>query len=195
VEARIVDLESGTYVSQEELDPGDFDQRYASNLPDMSVAIAKEDDLANLERREKYSFVWLVHQDGELDQVVLPIYGRGLWSMMYAFVALDGDLQTVRGLTFYEQGETAGLGAEVSNPNWLALFEGKQVFDDAGAVRLEVVKGTVDPGAPGAEHQVDGISGATITQDGVTNLIRYWLGAGGFGPYLDRKGRGGEDDG
>lgn len=186
VEARIVDLETGDYVSKEVVDPKTYNQNEAASNPAMSVAIDDQADIAGIGRREKYSFVYLVQKDGKLDQVVLPVNGKGLWSTLYGFISLDSDINTIRGLTFYKHGETPGLGGEVDNPAWKALWEGKKAFNSAGEVEIEVIKGTVNPASPDADHEVDGLSGATITSRGVTNLLRYWLGTDGFGPYLDK---------
>src|SRR5690606_9011452 len=67
--------------------------------------------------------------DGALDMVVLPIEGKGLWSTMYGFLALDSDLKTIRGLTFYQHGETPGLGGEIDNPRWKSVWVGREAFD------------------------------------------------------------------
>ncbi|NNL65750.1 MAG: FMN-binding protein, partial [Myxococcales bacterium] len=101
----------------------------------------------------------------------------------------DADTQTVRGLDFYEHGETPGLGSEIQNPAWRALWPGKRVRDAEGRVRLGVARGPIDPRSADAAHQVDGISGATKTGEGVTHLLRFWLGPDGFGPYLERVAR------
>jgi Na+-transporting NADH:ubiquinone oxidoreductase subunit C len=131
--------------------------------------------------------VYLVEDDsGEVDMVILPVHGYGLWSTMYGFLALSGDGQQVRGLTFYQHAETPGLGGEIENPRWLAKWEGRKVFGPAGEVRLQVVHGNVDPGSEWAEWSVDGLSGATLTADGVSNMVQYWLGDQGFGPFLAR---------
>jgi Na+-transporting NADH:ubiquinone oxidoreductase subunit C len=105
---------------------------------------------------------------------------------MYAFLALEGDANTVFGMRFYEQAETAGLGAEVDNPVWRGKWKGKVIYDEAGNPRIRVIKGTVDTSDSEAKFKVDGLAGATITANGVTNLMRYWLGPEGFGPYLKR---------
>ena len=63
---------------------------------------------------------------GALDLVVLPVHGLGLWSILYGFVALDADLETIRGLTYYEHKETPGLGGEVDNPRWKSLWKRPQ---------------------------------------------------------------------
>ncbi len=185
IEARVVDLETGEYVDSE--DAATFDPRAAVRDPARSVAIPGAQDVAGIKRRAKRAAVYLVRDGDRVTKAILPIYGKGLWSTMYGFVALDArDANTVRGLVFYEHGETPGLGGEIENPQWQALWNGKKTFGASGEVRLTVIKGLVDTSRPGAEHQVDGLSGATITTRGVDGTVRYWLGDGGFGPYIGR---------
>ncbi len=183
IEPRVVDLATGEYAAEDQFDPETFDQRAAAKDPNLSVKIPSEKDLAGIGRREKYSLVYLVKKDDKLDQVILPVDGKGLWSTLYGFLALDGDLNTVKGITFYEHAETPGLGGEVDNPTWKAKWAGKKVYDDKGGVQLVVVKGVADESSP---HQVDGLSGATLTANGVTNLVQYWLGDDGFKKLLER---------
>ncbi len=183
IEPRVVDLATGEYAAEDQFDPETFDQRAAAKDPNLSVKIPSEKDLAGIGRREKYSLVYLVKKDDKLDQVILPVDGKGLWSTLYGFLALDGDLNTVKGITFYEHAETPGLGGEVDNPTWKAKWAGKKVYDDKGGVQLVVVKGIADESSP---HQVDGLSGATLTANGVTNLVQYWLGDDGFKKLLER---------
>lgn len=165
-------------------DPAGYDQRAASLDPARSTAAP--DNAAGVVRRPNEALVYEVRDEaGRLDLVVLPVEGLGLWGTLYGFVALDGDLRTIRGLTFYEHKETPGLGGEVDNPRWKARWPGRLAFDDDRNPVIAVVKGpagTVDE----APHAVDGLSGATITSRGVTNLVRFWLGPEGFGPYLAR---------
>lgn len=190
VEKRLIELETGAYVSPEAaaasgIDPNEYDQRAAATDPQMSVAIPPELNYAGIGRREKYSYVYLVkNSDGSLDQIVLPVYGQGLWSTLYGFLALDADMRTIRGLTFYEHGETPGLGGEVDNDAWKAQWKGKQAFNEDYDVEIRVIKGAVNPQDELAMYKIDGLSGATITSNAVTNLLRYWLGEHGFGPYL-----------
>ncbi len=183
IEPRVVDLATGEYAAEDQFDPETFDQRAAAKDPNLSVTIPSEKDLAGIGRREKYSLVYLVKKDDKLDQVILPVDGKGLWSTLYGFLALDGDLNTVKGITFYEHAETPGLGGEIDNPTWKAKWAGKQVYDDKGGVQLVVVKGVADESSP---HQVDGLSGATLTSNGVTNIVKYWLGDDGFKKLLER---------
>jgi Na+-transporting NADH:ubiquinone oxidoreductase subunit C len=121
---------------------------------------------------------------------VLPVHGYGLWSTMYGFVALKSDLNTVAGLGFYEHGETPGLGGEIDNPRWKGSWPGKKVYqgDD---VALSLIKGTVDTSRAGSEYQVDGLAGATLTSRGVTNMVHFWMGEQGFGPFLTNLKAGG----
>lgn len=121
---------------------------------------------------------------------VLPFWGNGLWSTMKGFLALEPDLKTIKGLTYAEHGETAGLGGEIDNPRWKAQWPGKLVYDADGKIVVDVVKfGTVKNSA----HQVDGISGATITSVAVGAAVQVWLGNNGYGAYLEAT-RGGEGD-
>ena len=105
---------------------------------------------------------------------------------MYGFLALEADGKTVRGINFYDQAETPGLGGEVVNPKWRAIWKGKKVYNEQGVPVLGLIKGNVDPSKPGSEYQVDGLAGATLTSQGVSNLIKYWLGQNGFGPFLEK---------
>lgn len=187
VEARVVDLDTGEYV--DDVDPAVYDAREAAKDPAQSRTLAAVEDIASIKRREQYATVYLVRDEsGEaIERFILPVRGYGLWSTLHGFMALEGDGQTVSGFGFYEHAETPGLGGEVDNPNWRALWPGKQVYDDDGAVALQVMKGSVDPQAPGTEYQVDGLAGATLTSRGVSNLVQYWLGDSGFAKYLDKK--------
>ena len=184
IRTRLVDLQSGKYVDG--IDPGSYDQRAAARDPQTSIAVAPEQDIASIKRRANYAPVYLVGAEDEPDLIVLPVHGYGLWSTMYALLALDGQASSIRGVRFYEHGETAGLGSEVENPRWQEQWIGKRIFDQSGDVRFGLAKGGVAPSSPDAEYRVDGLSGATLTSDGVTNMMRYWMGAQGFGHYLAR---------
>ena len=181
---RLVDLRTGEFSDAQ--DPLTFDQQKASKEPDMSQQLTGEQDIASIRRRADYSTVYVVENtDGSIKTLILPIHGYGLWSTLYGFMALESDLQTVVGLGFYQHAETPGLGGEVDNPNWKAQWQGKVVYDESGDVDISVIKGSVDPNSPKAEHQVDGLAGATLTSRGVESLVRFWLGEDGFGPFLD----------
>lgn len=185
-ETWVVDLETGQLVGPDVVDPATFDQRASAKEADMSTAIDADRDLAGIRRREKYAKVYAVREGDEVKTLVLPVYGKGLWSTLYGFLALEGDLNTVKGLTFYEHKETPGLGGEVDNPSWKAKWPGTKLRDESGELRVEVVKGSVAEGSAAADYQVDGLSGATITSRGVSNLLRYWLSPDAFGPFLEK---------
>lgn len=159
--------------------------RNPENYDQLDVA----DDVAGIMKREAYSVVYEVRdgnkQTGKLKTIVVPIRGRGLWSTLYGFIALDmskasdgSDHLKVAGLTYYKHGETPGLGGEVDNALWKAKWPDRLVFDDEWNVKLEVSKNVT------TDYQVDSLSGATLTSNGVTNMLKFWLGDEGFGPYL-----------
>jgi len=180
IKPRIVELDTGAYV--DDVDPSTYDQRAAANDPSMSEAAPPND--AKVLRIPKYAVVYQVMEGDKIDQLVLPIQGKGLWSTLYGYLALESDAQTVSGLTYYEHGETPGLGGEVDNPRWKALWPGRKIYDDSGEVGIKVVKGQAGP-VEKAPYEVDGLSGATLTSRGVTHMIRFWLGPDGFKPYLE----------
>jgi Na+-transporting NADH:ubiquinone oxidoreductase subunit C len=184
VEIRIVNLETGEYTDQ--FDPAAYDLRKAARDPALSEPIPPDLDIANIKRKAKYAPVYLIKEDGKIKIIILPVHGYGLWSTMYGFLALEGDTKTIHGLKFYEHAETPGLGGEITNPKWLAKWDGKVVYDEQWQPDIQVIKGTVDPNKPGAEHEVDGIAGATLTSRGVMHLMQYWLSDQGYGPFLAR---------
>lgn len=178
----VIDLQSGEAVPG--IDPATFDQRKARNDPDASREAPPNN--SSISRVPNHAVVYQVLNDsGEMQMVVLPVEGYGLWSTLYGFLSLDADTRTVRGLTYYQHGETPGLGGEVDNPRWKARWPGRIAFDSAGQTVIEVIKGQAGPPEEDP-HRVDGLAGATITSRGVTNMLRFWLGENGFGPYLKR---------
>jgi Na+-transporting NADH:ubiquinone oxidoreductase subunit C len=200
VEPRIVDLATGEYVK--DVDPATYDQWKAAKDPAQSEAIPADKDIASIKRKPKYAKVYLVKEGDKLKSVILPVNGYGLWSTMYGFMALEADGETVVGMNLYDQAETPGLGGEVVNPKWKALWKGKKVYNfsgkevhesnlsekgqtiEIGEVALGLVKGSVDPSKPGSEYQVDALAGATLTSRGVSNLVQYWMSKEGYGLYL-----------
>lgn len=182
ITVRIIDLKTGEF--DDEIDPSQYDVKKAIKDPLLAYKIPKDLDLAKIKRRAKSVPVYLVMKEDQIDTVILPIYGKGLWSTMYAFLALEGDTNTVKGLSFYEHAETPGLGGEVDNELWKKSWKGKKVFSPDWAPVIDLPKAKVDPQRPEAIHQVDGLSGATLTTRGVKNLLRYWLGENGYGPFL-----------
>ena len=189
VNTRVVDLRTGRFT--DDVDPERYDQRKAAKDPAQSLKLDSDQDMAKISRRENYAVIYLVEgEGGELEKIILPVDGYGLWSTLYGFVALEADANTVAGLGFYEHAETPGLGGEVDNPRWKALWPGKQVYKD-GTVKIGLVKGSVDPAGANADWEIDGLSGATLTARGVTNLVQFWLGEDGFEPFLENLRTGG----
>lgn len=184
VDTRMIDLATGEFTDA--FDPDAFDTRRAVTDPDVSVALTADQDVAGLGRRTTVTPVYLVEEDGQLATIILPVRTRGLYSMLYGFLALEGDGNTVKGITFYEDGETPGLGGEINNPRWQARWVGRHVFDDDGRVRLAIVRAADPVDSPDGRFQVDSLSGATLTSRGVDNMIRFWMGDDGFGPFLSR---------
>ena len=187
VTALLLNLTEGRIVSAEEadgLDPESFDIVSAAGSRELGRSLDSEEDMATIRRVPRYMVIYRIMEKGEAVQTIFPVYGKGLWSTMYALVALDRDLRTIRGFTVYEHGETPGLGGEVDNPVWKAKWKGKSLRDPDGSVRLRVVKGAASPDDSVAIHQVDGLSGATLTARGVDKMIRFWFGDNGYGPYI-----------
>jgi len=164
-----------------------FDMAKALRDPELHRELGPVEDVAGLKKVETYSVIYRVPKEGPIQKVVLPIRGRGLWSTLYGFIALDvSDIEKgpthvkVVGLTYYKHGETPGLGGEVDNPLWKSKWPGKLVFGEDWGVKAEVAKNA------STDYQVDALSGATLTSNGVSNMLQFWLGQDGFGPYLQR---------
>lgn len=178
IESRCVQLDSGDYVTC----PANFDAKVAVKDPKQSVALSAEEDVARIRNRANLAEIYLVKDaQGEVEQIVLPFYGSGLWSVMYGFMSIQPDGNTVNGITYYDQRETPGLGGEIENPRWQAQFAGKKLYDENHQPALYVGKGAA---AASAEHGIDAISGSSLTSNGVNNSFKFWLGKKGFAPYL-----------
>jgi Na+-transporting NADH:ubiquinone oxidoreductase subunit C len=184
IEAKIVNLETGEYNNI--IDVGLFDEASFSRDEATSMQLSSKQDIAIIKRRENYQKIYLHSQDEKLTAVILPVRGYGLWGTLYGYLAVEPDFQTVIGLEFFQHKETPGLGAEVDNPKWKSQWKGKKIFSDKGDVMLSVIKGSVKNNSPNAPYQVDGLSGATITSKGVSNLLSFWLGDLGYKPYMQR---------
>lgn len=184
INALVVSLKD--YQVVQEKDPKEFDNRKAANDPETSTKLAKGEDIAGLGTMENMTEVYLVmNEKGERNGAVLHIRGQGLWGTMYGLISLEDDMSTVRGVHFYEHSETPGLGGEITNPSWVKTWEGKELYGDDGKVKFDLVKG----GASG-EHEVDALSGATLTSNGVDALIDFWMSDKAYGPLLDKLRKG-----
>jgi len=192
----IIDLKTGQENAEATKNAASFDQKKAQKDPVLSTEAPQ--NRAGVRRIPNQAMVYQVSKNDigsdeagfELTQYIFPIEGKGLWSTLYGFLAVAPDGNTVKGITFYEHGETPGLGGEVDNPSWKAKWPGRMMFGPAGssadtwgAAKLTLKKGIA--GSPAEDpYQVDGLSGATITANGVTHLVHFWMGQNGFGPYI-----------
>jgi Na+-transporting NADH:ubiquinone oxidoreductase subunit C len=186
IKAQVVKLETGEYDEKIEIET--FDQLKASKDPETSSEA--KPNKAKVLRMPHHALVYKLMKGNDVDLLILPVEGKGLWSTLYGFIALEKDAQTIRGITFYQHGETPGLGGEVDNPGWKSKWKGRKAFDEKGVPAITVIKGSAGS-AEEAPYKVDGISGATITANGVTYLVQYWLGAEGFGPFIANFKQGG----
>ena len=181
IESRLVDLDSGEFTT--ELDVEKYNQRKAAKDPTQSIDLSSKQDIASIGRRAKIGKIYLVKNNDVVTRVIIPIKGYGLWSTLYGFVALQTDGRTIEDVTFYEHNETPGLGGEIQNRAWQQGWKGKFIYDEQGSPVFRVTKGIA---GKDAKFEVDGLAGATITSDGVTNLVRFWVGENGFGPFLKK---------
>jgi Na+-transporting NADH:ubiquinone oxidoreductase subunit C len=190
IETRLVDFSTGQYVEASSVAEG-YDQKKAAKDPKSSEAIPAKQDFAGIKSRAKIGYVYLVKSQDKVEKIILPIHGKGLWSTMYGFIALNSNIKEIDGITFYEHGETPGLGGEIENPKWQAQWVGKLAFNDAWEPAIKVIKGKVDTSLDSAKYEIDGLSGATITSRGVSDTMRYWLSGHAYGKYLEnlRQGR------
>jgi len=184
IEPRIVNLETGEYDSAINLN--DYEESAFSRDPNTSIELSSSQDIALLKRRENFQTVYLHYESQALNAIILPVRGYGLWGTMKGYLALEPDFKTIIGLEFFDHKETPGLGGEIDNPKWKAIWKGKEVFSESGDILISVIKGSVDKSSEQARYQVDGLSGATITSNGVTNLLSFWLGDMGYGPLIDQ---------
>ncbi|MBU2882547.1 Na(+)-translocating NADH-quinone reductase subunit C [Psychrosphaera sp. B3R10] len=177
VEARMIDLETGKFV---EGNPDLFEERRNARDPKKSEKLAN--DPAGINRQANEAVIYLVHDDaGKVASIVLPIVGSGLWDLMYGYVGLEADLNTVKNVVYSDHKETPGLGAEVMNPKWKALWPGKRIYNGKGEPVVNLVKGGADANDV---HGVDALSGATLTSNGVTRTLQFWFGEQGYKPFI-----------
>lgn len=193
-EIKLVDLEKGEYAAEADLsqagitDVNSYDANQAAKNKALSIDLGN-DDPASIGAVPKFAKVYVKNDaNGEPELMVLPVHGYGLWGTMYGFLTLESDLNTVKGISWYEHKETPGLGARIEEPEWREKWQGIHAYDENGEVATGVTKA-----GQSKDNWVDGISGATLTSVGVRNLIQFWLGDRGYKPFLDNL-RGGTPD-
>jgi len=177
----VIDLETGRAaadVTRQTLDTVLSD-------PDNWTALEAGQDLAGLGQRPDFAQIFLLRNGEEVSLVLLPLSGQGYGGMIDAILALRGDMNTIAGIAVTRHSETPGLGARIEERSWQASFPGTELRDDNGELRFRVAGGPSS-----GVHEVDGITGATRTGRGVTQMVRFWLGPDGYGPLLDAITRG-----
>lgn len=181
LEMKYVDFNSGKILdSYENFVIEDYDQLKSTRNPNLSTSLSASEDIAIIKNRENVGKFFIVrNEDSSIDKLILPIRGYGLWGTLYGYMAIEEDFNTVAGLEFYDHKETPGLGAEVDNPKWKAMWPGKKIYEN-DEVKLAVMKGKVEIDDANIDYKVDGLSGATLTSRGVTNMISYWFGESGY---------------
>lgn len=121
----------------------------------------------------------------KVDYVVLPVYGYGLWNDIWGFVALESDMNTIRGVKFDHKGETPGLGARIASDSELQdRYKGKSIYEGDKLVSVTMMKGEGNDYSDD-KHKVDGMSGATLTAKGVNNMLSDYLAS--YTNYLKKK--------
>ena len=182
IEEIIIDIEEGL-ITNDSTEKYDLSKELRD--PSRHIVLSSIEDIATIKKRENFSKIFLEYREGQLNTVILPVRGYGLWGILYGYLAISSDLNTIVGLEFYEHKETPGLGAEVDNPKWKALWRGKKIYDENGEILIKVVKGMVDNSSDMSTYEVVGLSGATLTSTGVSNLLAYWLSDSGFKKFLN----------
>lgn len=188
-EVKLVDLEKGEYAAEEDLsqagitDINEYDANQASKNAALSIDLGN-DDPASIGAVPKFAKIYIKNDaNGDPELVVLPVRGYGLWGTIYGFLTLESDLNTIKGISWYDHKETPGLGARIEEKEQRDKWKGVDSYDEQGNVAVGMGKGEV----------IDGISGATLTSKGVNNLVQFWLGERGYKPFLDNL-RGGTPD-
>lgn len=142
-----------------------------------NVSLAKEKKKPEADR----NYPLYIYNNGEEDFYILSVYGNGLWDAIWGNVALKDDGATIAGASFDHKGETPGLGAEIKdNKKWVSQFENKRIYDYNGEFTSVLVR---KGGAKDPVYEVDGISGATVTADGVSDMLKSGLAK--YAPFLE----------
>ena len=185
LESKFIDFDTGLMMDEyNNFSIDDYDQIVVTKDPDLSTKVPTSEDIAIIKNRENVGKIYILRDEiGTIDKLVLPIRGYGLWGTLYGYISIEDDFNTVSRIEFYDHKETPGLGAEVDNPKWKAQWKGKKIYKD-NIVNLAVIKGKVEAGDSESTYKIDGLSGATITSRGVTNMVAYWFGESGYSSLL-----------
>ena len=184
IEQLYIDIDTGKIT---EVDDATI-EKDKKGCSDRAKEIDKKSNTAKLACRPKYQDIYKVYNKGEFSRYILPVVGKGLWSTLKGFAAVDSSRKKVVGLTFYSHGETPGLGGEIDSAKFKGDWaSGRTIYKnenpDAG-VALKVAKGA----AKNKKYEVDGLSGATLTANGVTGMMSFWFGDLGYKKFLKNGG-------
>lgn len=197
-----------------------FEAKVTAKVVDITNGDIVDKDVASLTKYALTADIYKMKKDPELRPVylvgdeadqttIIPIAGKGLWGTVYGFLALAPDFKTVRNVTFRAPKETPGLGAECETSKFRELFPGKVVLDGEGKPAFQVARGPASPmtctQVPGVNHCVDGMSGATLTGNGISEMVtramggaeseryaeKYGEAKGGYGAYFAKNRKGG----
>jgi Na+-transporting NADH:ubiquinone oxidoreductase subunit C len=185
LESKYVDFNSGELFDEyKDFKIDDYDQIFVTKDPNLSTRVPATEDIAIIKNRENIGKIYILRDDlNNIDKLILPIRGYGLWGTLYGYISIEEDFNTISGIEFYDHKETPGLGAEVDNPKWKSSWKGKKIYKN-NEVALKVIKGRVEPGDSQSVYKIDGLSGATITSRGVSNMVEYWFGSSGYSTLL-----------
>ena len=195
ISTAVIDLPTGETLTEvpEILTPDKFDIKKLAVDAIYGKELTADEDVAGIKNIPVKMNIYQVKENGVVQKYILPVYGKGLWSTMYGFLAIDKEIKKVKGITFYEHGETPGLGGEIDNPNWKSIWVDKDIFGNNGELKLTVIKSTVDSSDPEKNYKIDGLSGSTLTTRGVDTMIKFWLGENGYLPFIKKLKEGGNE--
>jgi Na+-transporting NADH:ubiquinone oxidoreductase subunit C len=157
-----------------------------------NVDVAKNYKMAPEKR--KYP-VFIFHAEGneeDAEAIIVQVYGAGLWDEIWGFLALNTDLNTIEGVTFSHKGETPGLGARITEGGVQNRYQGKKIFDDSGEFQSVSMQKGEGKDYSGEDHKVDGLSGATITANGVNAMLENYLKA--YKAYFEKRKKSNSND-
>ena len=159
----------------------DIEGKEVTQNPDGSPMVAEKVNVGKnykMAPENRLFPVFIFHAEGNPDPAesyILPVYGAGLWDEIWGYVALQTDLSTIEGVTFSHKGETPGLGARITSPDVQQRYKGKEIFDESGNLQSVSMQKGEGKDYSGDTHKVDGMSGATITANGVNNMLKNYL--------------------
>ncbi|MBL88440.1 MAG: Na(+)-translocating NADH-quinone reductase subunit C [Gammaproteobacteria bacterium] len=181
LESKYIDFDSGRIFNEyKDFNIDEYDQIVVTKDSNLSSSVPASEDIAIIKNRENVGKIYILRNDiNKIQKLILPIRGYGLWGTLYGFIAVENDFNTISGIEFYEHKETPGLGAEVDNPKWKSSWKGKKIYNN-DQVALEVIKGKVELSDSDSMYKIDGLSGATLTSRGVTNMVAYWFSDSGY---------------